>query len=289
LSKDQGPSARSRERSRSPRVSYHVTAVLVVGVAALVVAAITQAGGGTSPQFAPMPVASPDATSASPAPSRSATATAPASPVLLRDDFSRAGLERAPTGQRYRTVDLPQNKFGMTVKNGRLVHGDPVGGGGSGGGGAGAGYLESKLPDDVRVIGAEAAFPSRSGSVALVVWDGSLAASLDPASPAGHPKAGIHFVADSRGWTFGIYKGTGQDIIGRRTYEVPLAADGETKHRFEVSRRGDRVWVTDPDGKVTGPIQDKRILEWAGEWPCWELYEHSKEMSPAAMATIWAG
>jgi len=224
------------------------------------------------------------ATTTSSAPTKASIA-APTVPLLIEDDFTKAPdgkPTKAATGQTYSIVETGLNTSGMTVSGGLLRHGAPTARNG-------ASYLEARLPGDVQRIGADAVFSKNSAFIALVVWQTSLAEARNKTAPGPIPRAGIHFVAGPHGWHLGIYTGKGEDILKTVNFPSALVADGQTAHTFEVTRKGDEAWVTAPDGTVTGPITDPRISDWAGRWPCWELYEFTPDMKPAAFAKIWAG
>jgi hypothetical protein len=203
--------------------------------------------------------------------------------LTLSDDFSKTGLSEAGEGNRYGIVESGANKSGATIENGLMSHGAPAGRNG-------ASYLEARMPGDVQRLGANAVFFNRnSGSIALVVWHSSLAAARNKPAPGPFPLAGMHFVAYPLGWHLGVFTNKGEDVIKTVNFPSALKPDGKTPYTFDLTRAGDRVWVTGPDGTITGPIRDPRISQWAGPWACWELYEYSPDMAPAAIAKVWAG
>jgi hypothetical protein len=224
------------------------------------------------------------ATVTTPEPDADGTPAAPAltPTVTLRFDGNQSLPDTADTGQPLGVVDNGRNTTGLGVVDGRLTHGDPTGANA-------AGYLEAALPGQVQVIGAEAVFSEDSGSIALISWQSSIADARGGATPDPIPNGGIHFVADAESWHLGVWDGVAgtEDILIQRDLGE-VRADGVTPYRFEVTRQGDKVWVTTPDG-TAGPFTDPRIADWSGPWACWELYEFEPGMNPAAFTNVWAG
>lgn len=171
-----------------------------------------------------------------------------------------------------------RNEYGLRVINGRLCHGSPLGD-------DAASYLETSLKEPVTRIGVTATFPAYSGSVALVVWQSSLAKSGGRI-----PNAGIHLVFGANQWNFnqwhfGVWQeDQGEAILASGTF----TSNGfNTPHTFEAIRHGDTAVVMLPDGQ-SHTISDPRIGAWTGTFPTWELYEFKPGLVPASINSIWA-
>lgn len=196
-------------------------------------------------------------------------------------DFSTIPDGKLPSqlnGFEMATVGGEHNEYGLSVVNGRLCHGSPLGDNS-------ASYLQSTLPDPVTRIGVTATFPEYAGSVALVVWQSSL---VDADGKI--PNAGIHFVIganqwDFNEWHFGVWEqGRGESILASGTF----ASKGfNVPQTFQVIRRDDTVVVELPDGQ-SRTVTDPRIAAWTGNFPTWELYEFKAVLEPASINSIWA-
>ena len=57
---------------------------------------------------------------------------------------------------------------------------------------------------------------------------------------------------------------------------------------FNMVRRDQTVWITDPNGTVT-PVTDPRVGALSGPWASWELREANVGKRPAGLQEIWAG
>jgi len=176
------------------------------------------------------------------------------------------------------TVGGENNEYGLSVVKGRLCHGSPLGDNS-------ASYLETTLADPVTRIGVTATFPEYSGSVALVVWQSSLA---DAGGKT--PNAGIHFVVGANEWDFnewhiGVWEeGHGESILASGTF---TSKGFNVPQTFEAIRRDDTVVVELPDGQ-SRIVTDPRIAAWTGKFPTWELYEFRAGLEPASINSIWA-
>lgn len=258
--------------------------VLAVGGA---VAAFAIAADNRTPPPVSDVIASAYASGAAIKPRATATAapviTAPAVKSALTAAFAKqAGQPTAATGQPFGIWDNGKNTSGMTVTNGLLVHGDATGT-------HSASYLEAGIGKPVEKIGAEAVFASvDGGQIALVAWQDSIDAARNKANPDRIPNGGIHFVAGPTAWHLGVYDtNKGERIISSGS--INLVADGKTRHRFEVVRKGNQAWIVLPSGATTPPVTDPKLGEWAGEWATWELYENTPGLAPAAFSSVWAG
>jgi hypothetical protein len=200
--------------------------------------------------------------------------------LSLSPAISARFAERS-TLSAFKVYDNGANAGGMRIQNGLLVHGPPIRA-------PAASYLEVELSNNISTIGAEAVFSEPSGAVALVVWQRSVVEAWQNRSELSFPRAGLHFVAYPNGWHLGVYTGDSEDIIKTVTYSRPLVTDGRTRYRFELRKRGDDAWVDDPISGESEVIREPRIAEWAGPWACWELYEHTTNLKPAAFASVWA-
>jgi hypothetical protein len=128
-----------------------------------------------------------------------------------------------------------RNGYGMRVTDGALRHGSPLES-------DAASYLQAALNEPVTRIGVVATFPAYAGSVALVVWQSSMAQSGDTI-----PNAGIHLVFDADQWHFGIWEsGQGETVLASGKF----ASKGvNVPQAFEAVRRDDTVVITLPDGQ----------------------------------------
>lgn len=220
----------------------------------------------------PAPPATGAAYTPSPSPTQTAVAV-PDTPKVTETDFAQSGIP-----DDYAVFDTGLNESGMEVKGGQLVHGAPTAPNG-------ASYLETELPGDVQRIGAVAEFPStKSGSIALVVWEDSLVAKRTEENTL--PQSGLHFVASPGRWHLGIIDPKAdklEDIVEDGAY-----SGGPGSQEFDLFRQGDTVWVVDPSGNTT-TITDPRIAEYAGPWANWELYEPTADSVPASFSKVWAG
>lgn len=185
-------------------------------------------------------------------------------------DFSTG--DGLPDGAR--VFNTGANRTGMALTGGLLVHGEPESSGA-------AGFVETKLKDEVRLLGARVRFPeSSSGSVALVGWQTSLVDA--DRKGAGTPATGMRLVASPGHWELTVVDGEVK-VIGSGTY---TPADGPAT--FEVRRDGATLYVVDPTGAVT-VVEDKRAARLAGPWASWGLSETGPEQVPASIDAVWAG
>lgn len=261
-------------RLRLPQIAVLVIAALVAAAAFYVVANPPGAGGGSgsreSAYYAEPPIG------AEAAPATDPTG-APAPQVKTRIDVQLA--DRVPAG--FQTFDSGESASPTVVRGGLMQHGTPEGG-------SAAGYLETRLPGggDVERIGAEVTFPAdgESGAVALIGWEGSLVSARTERNTL--PRSGMHFVAYPGSWHLGIIDPEGEvleDIVGRGDY---VNVNGP--QTFDLVRRGNTVWVTDPGGGVT-EVADERVAAFTGSWACWELFEPDADRVPATISRVWAG
>jgi hypothetical protein len=191
-------------------------------------------------------------------------------------DFATVPSGKVPSqinGFELSTIEGQRNGYGMRVTDGRLNHGSPLAP-------DAASYLQASLAQPVTRIGATATFPAYAGSVALVVWQSSMA------QPAGLlPNAGIHLVFGAAQWHFGIWEsGRGETVLASGTFAAQAVDTPET---FEAVRQDDTVVVTLPDGQ-SRKVSDPRIATWTGAFPTWELYEYKPDVAPASIHSIWA-
>ncbi|WP_185981677.1 lipase family protein [Skermania sp. ID1734] len=176
------------------------------------------------------------------------------------------------------TIEAGHSAKPASIASGRLVHGAPIGDNA-------ASYLETMLAAPVTRIGATAVFQRPSGSIALVVWQYSLAQAR-----RGHnapPKGAIHFVAGATSWKLSLFDATRGGEIGLLYGDYRAPGDFAAPRTFEVDRSGDTLTVRLPDGEVR-TASDPRVGQWIGDAACWELYELHPGEAPAAFTKAWA-
>jgi hypothetical protein len=285
--------------SVSSRVRAKRKRMLLIGGS--VAAALVLGGGVTAlaltiDQRTPPPVSDQVASAyaggsklASPGATPTASKAVPTAPVpvvasTLSSSFAvvSGDLRSATTGQSFGIWDNGKNASGMALENGLLVHGAATDANS-------ASYLESGIGKPVERIAAESVFYDKAGGqIALVAWQNSVVEARGKAVPDRIPNGGIHFVAGPTGWHLGVYNTDGGEKI-ISSGKLSLAADGKTRYKFEVVRKGDSAWVVLPDGGAVGPTVDPKLAEWTGEWATWELFEPVAGATPAAFASVSAG
>jgi hypothetical protein len=154
-----------------------------------------------------------------------------------------------------------------------LTHGAPTGAGA-------VSWLEKDNESDVRRIGAKVEFaPNHSGAAVLTSWHTSVLETRG----TDQPRTGMRLVATPGAWKLVALAGNGEQVLGEGTF----AYDGDAAS-FDLVRKGDTVWVSDPDGAVT-VVEDPLVAQWSGPWASWELRESKRGERPAAFREIWAG
>jgi len=141
-------------------------------------------------------------------------------------------------------------------------------------------WLEKWMKTDVRTIGARVLFaPNHSGSAAITVWH----TSILEASGQQLPRTGVRLLVTPGSWRLVAIDGKGTSELATGSY----VQNGHSA-TFNLVRRNDTVWVTDPNGTVT-PVTDQRVDALSGPWASWELREDKVGKRPAALQEIWAG
>ncbi|QIG44660.1 hypothetical protein G5V58_19430 [Nocardioides anomalus] len=278
---------------RFDRTSWN-KAVMVLNVAiigGLTIVGLTYVSNtresGTDAVASPPPsvastLAQPDEDSASPEPTdvaapaseaptapAQASAPAPKVPLTMRSDFSSG--DAWPVGAGFREAGTLAWPLG--VVDGLMTHGaarspDAVS------------WLEKWTKADVRRIGARVVFaPNHSGSAALTAWHTSI---LDLDGQA-TPRTGMRLVVTPSGWRLVAVDGRAAETIGSGTYTL-----AGRSARFDLVRKADTVWVTDPSGTVTS-VSDPRVASLSGPWASWELRDARVGTRPAGFAEVWAG
>ena len=188
----------------------------------------------------------------------------------FRADFTKG--DPFPYGAGPREYGAKQYDLG--VVNGLMVHGAPEGP-------ETVSWLEKWTGGaDVRRIGARVLFaPNSSGGAAITAWHTSVleTTGLD------QPRTGMRLVADPRTWKLVVLDGSRAEVIGSGTFTTPGRSAS-----FDLVRKADTVWVTDPVGVVSS-VTDERIASLSGPWAGWELRETGRDQRPAALQEIWAG
>lgn len=176
----------------------------------------------------------------------------------------------------FTTIERDRSSYPLRLTDGRLEHGEPLDTNA-------ASYLSRDLePAQVRRIGTVADFgKGAAGSIALLVSNGAVPTS--ESEPA--PNAAVHFVADSEGWSYAVWKagGSGQTVLERGTYGKTFDSRNA---RFEVELTGDTAKVYLPDS-TSVQVTDERISSFGGSWATWELFEGERDVKPAALREIW--
>jgi hypothetical protein len=204
-----------------------------------------------------------------PASPASVSAPAPQVPLKMRSDFS-AG-DAWPVGAGFR--EAGSFAWPLGVVDGLMTHGAARSAGA-------VSWLEKWTKADVRRIGARVVFaPNHSGSAALTAWHTSI---LDLAGQA-TPRTGMRLVVTPGGWRLVAIDARGPETIGSGAFTLPGRSG-----RFDLVRKDDTVWVSDPSGTVTS-VTDPRVASLSGPWASWELRDAKVGTRPAGLAEIWAG
>ena len=218
------------------------------------------------------PVAEPVATPSDPptaAPGSHSTMPMPAVRTRMRVSFTKG--EGWPVGAGFRETGGVSWPLGVVDR--LMTHGPPEGP-------DAVSWLEKWMKTDVRRLGARVLFaPNHSGAAALTVWHTSV---LDT-SGLEQPRTGMRLVVTPGTWRLDAIDATGTVTLATGSY-VPSGRSAA----FDLVRRADTAWVTDPSGTVTA-VTDERVASLSGPWASWELREDNVSKRPAALQEVWAG
>ncbi len=141
-------------------------------------------------------------------------------------------------------------------------------------------WLEKWMKTDVRTIGARVLFaPNHSGAAVITAWHTSI---LDTSGQQ-LPRTGMRLVVTPGGWRLVAIDSRGSAELASGSY----VRDGRSA-AFDMVRRDQTVWITDPNGTVTS-VTDPRVGALSGPWASWELREDKVGKRPAGFQEIWAG
>lgn len=222
-----------------------------------------------SAEGSPAPSFSDETSSATPSPPVD-MGDVPKVPDQRRADFTKG--DDLPDGAR--ALDTGSNRFGIGLRDGLLVHGEPTSR-------DAMGLIETALDGNVASLGFRVRFADEdSGSAFLAAWESSAvdAAAADQALPA----SGFRLVVAPGSWRLTVLEG-GEDVVAEGTYEVtPGPAT------FSILRRDAEVFVVDPTGTITA-VTDVWAAQLAGSWASWGLLESDPAQTPAAIEAVWGG
>jgi hypothetical protein len=215
------------------------------------------------------PVSTPPPTIESPASPADAATEPPRVRPTMRSNFAQG--DDWPVGAGFREAGSMAWPLGVVDR--LMTHGAPEGPNA-------VSWLEKWMKTDVRTIGARVLFaPNHSGAAALTAWHTSV---LD-LSGQQQPRTGMRLVVLPGQWRLVAIDGQGTSPLASGSY----AQDGHAA-TFNLVRRGETVWVTDPEGNVTR-VTDRRVASLSGPWASWELRDSSPDKRPAGFQEIWAG
>lgn len=189
-------------------------------------------------------------------------------PMEVNEDFATypdGALTTLVSGQEWELLAYQGEADSLPrVESGRMTFDDD---------GRGGGYAAVHLGGPITRVGATWAFTSFTnggGSMTFALMDKMIGSS------PGLGRMGLHLRIEPTLWALGVVDGpspTSVTDLHIGSFSTPLAADGVTEHRVEVTvdREQQRVFLTLPDGSV---IRSRAHAAFAQlcDWVFWEPY-----------------